>query len=84
MGVIIALTSMLDIFWGLFLQRSGVVWFWMIFLVSGSMSAYSVTLSISFRFRLIPMVLGVRVSLNTISVVLVSFGVFLFFLFEML
>ena len=78
LGVIVALTNMLDIFWGLFSQRSGVVRFWKIFLVSGSICAYSVILSISFRFRLIPMVLGERVSLNTIGVVLVSCGVFLF------
>ena len=78
LGVIVALTNMLDIFWGLFSQRSGVVRFWKIFLVSGSIIAYSVTVSISFKLRLIPMVLGVRVSLNTIGVVLVSCCVFPF------
>ena len=77
LGVMVALTNMLDIFWGLFSHISGVVRFWKIFLVSGSISAYSVTLSISFRSRLMPMVLGVRVSLNAIGVFLVSCCVFL-------
>ena len=60
----------------IFLDRSGAVRFLKISLVSGSLSAYPVILSTSFSCRLIPMVLGVRVSLNTICVVLVSCCVF--------
>ena len=75
----VALTSVSDMFFGLFIHRSGVARLLKIFSMSESIKAQSVILSISLSSLFMPIVLGVRVILNTIGVVLVSDCVCLLF-----
>ena len=66
--VIVALTSMSDMLGGLFSHMSGVLRLLKILLVSGSTCEYCVILRIFLSSCFIPMVLGVRVILNTTGI----------------
>ena len=67
----VALTRMSDMFLGLFSHMMGVLRLLNILLVSGSICAYFVIVSAFFSSRCIPVILGVRVVLNTSGMVCV-------------
>ena len=78
-----ALTSMSEMFFGRFTHRSGVGRLSKILVVSGSIRACSVSVRTFFNSCLIPLVLGVRVILNTMGVLFCCCCVLLFWLFRL-
>jgi len=66
--LMVALTRISEMFFGLLIHSSGVVRLFSILLVSGSMSACCVIFNALLSSRFMPLVLGERVSLNTIGV----------------